>query len=67
MRVLASNDEQLRNRVAAVEHDLDDVTGSIRQVAAVNEARRADDGPTVSAIAFFIAYLLTARSNIRCR
>ena len=51
VRVLASNDEQLRGRVAAVEHDLDDVTGSIRQVAAVSEARRADDGPTVSAIA----------------
>jgi hypothetical protein len=55
VRVLASNDEQLRNRVAAVEHDLDDVTGSIRQVAAVNEARRADDGPTVSAIASLTA------------
>jgi hypothetical protein len=55
MRVLAANDEQLRNRVAAVEHDLDDVTGSIRQVAAVNEARRADDGPTVSAIASLTA------------
>jgi hypothetical protein len=51
VRVLASNDEQLRSRVAAVEHDLDDVTGSIRQVAAVSEARRTDDGPTVSATA----------------
>jgi hypothetical protein len=51
VRVLASNDEQLRGRVAAVEHDLDDVTGSIRQVAAVSEARRTDDGPTVPATA----------------
>jgi hypothetical protein len=51
VRVLASNDEQLRGRVAAVEHDLDDVTGSIRQVAAVSEARHTDDGPTVSATA----------------
>jgi hypothetical protein len=51
VRVLASNDEQLRNRVAAVEHDLDDVTGSIRQVAAVSEARRTEAGPTVSVTA----------------
>lgn len=51
VRILASNDELLRGRVAAVEHDLGDVTGSIRQVAAVSEARHADDGPTVSATA----------------
>jgi hypothetical protein len=51
VRVLASNDEQLRNRVATVEHDLDDVTGSIRKVAAVSEEPRAEDGPTVSAVA----------------
>jgi hypothetical protein len=55
VRVLASNDEQLRNRVAAVEHDLDDVTGSIRQVAAVSEARRAEDGPTLAATAALTA------------
>ncbi len=54
VRVLASNDEQLRSRVAAVEHDLDDVTGSIRQVAAASEAKRADDGPTLSASAALI-------------
>jgi hypothetical protein len=51
VRVLASNDEQLRGRVAAVEHDLNDVTGSIRQVAAVSEAQRTEEGPTVSATA----------------
>jgi hypothetical protein len=51
VRVLASNDEQLRGRVAVVEHDLDDVTGSIRQVAAASEARRTEEGPTVSATA----------------
>jgi hypothetical protein len=51
VRVLASNDEQLRSRIAALEHNLDDVTGSIRQVAAVSESRRTDDGPTVSATA----------------
>jgi len=55
VRVLASNDDQLRKRVAAVEHDLDDVTGSIRQVAAASEAKRADDGPTVSATAALTA------------
>ncbi len=55
VRVLASNDEQLRSRVAAVEHDLDDVTGSIRQVAAASETRRAEDGPTVSATAALTA------------
>ena len=51
VRVLASNEEQLRGRVSAVEHDLDDVTGSIRQVAAASETKRAEDGPTVSATA----------------
>jgi hypothetical protein len=51
LQVLASNEEQLRGRISAVEHDLDDVTGSIRQVAAASETRHADDGPTVSATA----------------
>ena len=51
LRVLASNQEQLRGRVSVVEHDLDDVTGSIRAVAAASETRRAEDGPTVSATA----------------
>ncbi len=55
LRVLASNDELLRGRVAALEHDLDDVTGSIRQVAAASEAKRAADGPTVSAVASLTA------------
>jgi len=55
VRVLASNDEQLRGRVAAVEHDLDDVTGSIRQVAAASEAKHAEDGPTLSATAALTA------------
>ncbi|HEX3505627.1 MAG TPA: hypothetical protein VHU22_19765 [Xanthobacteraceae bacterium] len=55
VRVLASNDAQTRARVVAIEHDLDDVTGSIRQVAAASEAKRADDGPTVSAIASLTA------------
>ena len=51
MRVLVANEEQLRGRVSAVEHDLDDVTGSIRQVAAASEAKSAETGPTVSATA----------------
>jgi len=55
LRVLASNDEQLRGRVATLEHDLDDVTGSIRQVAAASEARRSNDGPTVFATASLTA------------
>jgi hypothetical protein len=55
VRVLASNDEQLRGRVAAVEHDLDDVTGSIRQVAAASEAKQAEEGPTISATAALTA------------
>lgn len=51
VRVLVSNEEQLRGRVSAVEHGLDDVTGSIRQVAAASETKHAEDGPTVSATA----------------
>lgn len=55
LRVLASNDEQLRHRVAAVEQDLDDVTGSIRKVAAASEAKQADAGPTLQATAALTA------------
>lgn len=55
LRVLASNDEQLRNRVTAVEQDLDDVTGSIRKVAAASEAKQADTGPTLTATAALTA------------
>jgi hypothetical protein len=55
VRVLASNDEQLRQRVATVEHDLDDVTGSIRQVASASETKQAESGPTLSATAALTA------------
>jgi hypothetical protein len=50
VRGLKANDEQLQTRIAAVEHDLDDVTGSItRQIQAANANRRVDDGPSVAA------------------
>jgi hypothetical protein len=52
VRGLVSERDQINSRLAAVEHDMDDVTGSVsRQIAAVSEARRSETGPTVSAVA----------------
>jgi hypothetical protein len=49
---LKANDEQLQSRLAAVEHSVDDVTGSItKQIRAANASRHADDGPSVAATA----------------
>lgn len=48
---LKTSDEQLQNRLAAVEHDMD-VTGSItKQIQAADASRRADEGPSVAATA----------------
>jgi hypothetical protein len=52
VRGLASQDEQMKSRLAAVEHDMDDVTGSVtKQIEAAAAAHRAEDGPTVAATA----------------
>jgi hypothetical protein len=55
VRGLAIDNEQLKARLASVEQDMNDVTGSIgKQIEAVetaDAARRADDGPTVAATA----------------
>ena len=49
---LKANDEQLQSRLAAVEHDVDDVTGSItKQIQAADANRHAEDGPSVAATA----------------
>ncbi len=49
---LKANDEQLRSRLAAVEHNVDDITGSItKQIQAANASRHAEDGPSVAATA----------------
>lgn len=48
---LKANDEQLQSRLAAVEHDVDDVTGTItKQIQAV-AASRHEDGPSLAATA----------------
>jgi hypothetical protein len=49
---LKANNEQLQSRLAAVEHDVDDVTGSItKQIQAAAASRHADDGPSLAATA----------------
>lgn len=55
LRGLAANDELLKTRLAAVERDMNDMTGSIsKQIEAVNAGKdgraepSADDGPTVA-------------------
>jgi hypothetical protein len=53
VRDLATDGDQIKSRLAAVEHDMDDVTGSIsKQVEAADAARReSETGPTAAATA----------------
>jgi hypothetical protein len=55
VRGLAANDAAIKTRLAAVEQDMTDVTGSVtKQIAAAQAAtttRHPDDGPTVMATA----------------
>jgi hypothetical protein len=55
VRGLAANDAEIKTRLATVEEDMTDVTGSVtKQIAAAqaaNTTRRSDDGPTVMATA----------------
>jgi len=51
LRRLSVDDERIESRLAAVEDDVQDVTGSIsKQIKAANESR-AEDGPSVAATA----------------
>ncbi len=59
LRGLAANDEQIKSRLAAVEHDMNDVTGSItQQLKAADATRRSDDGPSVAATAAMTAAMV---------
>jgi len=61
VRSLALDGNQIKARLAAVEHDLDDVTGSVsKQIEAADAARRVDDGPTVVGTATLVATLLAS-------
>lgn len=52
LRRLSDSDEQIRSRLAAVEQDMHDVTGSIsKQIEVAADSRRADEGPSVVATA----------------
>ena len=52
VRGLAADGEQIKTRLASVEHDMNDVTGSVgREIAASNAARAVEDGPSVSSTA----------------
>jgi hypothetical protein len=60
VRGLAVDSDQVKSRLAAVEHDMDDVTGSVsRQIEVAKQAARAEDGPTVSATAAATTGMLT--------
>jgi hypothetical protein len=49
---LAADNRQVRSRLAAVEHNMDDVTGSLsKEIEAAAVAHRNEDGPTVAATA----------------
>lgn len=54
VRGLAADDDQIKTRLAAVEHGVDDITGSIsKQIKSANTPRRAaaESGPTAPATA----------------
>jgi hypothetical protein len=52
VRTLSVDDEQMKTRLAAVEHNMDDMTGSIsKEIESAGATRRFDDGPTVSSTA----------------
>lgn len=52
VRGLKDNDEQIKSRLATVEHDVDDFTGSItKQIKAAGASRHVEDGPSVVATA----------------
>src|ERR1700681_2772695 len=52
VRGLAAEGEEMKSRLAAVEHGMDDVTGSLtKQIEAAAVAHRTEDGPTVAATA----------------
>ncbi len=52
VRGLMMDGEQIKTRLASVEHDMSDVTGSVgREIAASNAARAIEDGPSVSSTA----------------
>ena len=51
--------KQIKSRLAAVEHDMDDVTGSItKQIKAADASRHVEDGPSVVATAAASASML---------
>ncbi len=59
VRGLKDNDEQINSRLAAVEHDMDDFTGSItKQIKAADASRHVEDGPSVVATAATSASML---------
>ncbi len=59
VRGLKDNDEQINSRLAAVEHDMDDFTGSItKQIKAADASRHVEDGPSVVATAAASASML---------
>jgi len=56
LRGLNANNEQIKARLAAVERDMNDVTGSItKKIEAADAARRSEDGPSLAATAMVTA------------
>jgi hypothetical protein len=59
VRGLAADGQQIKSRLAAVEHDMDDVTGSVsKEIQAAAAARRSADGPTTTGTAVVTAALI---------
>jgi hypothetical protein len=59
VRGLAADSDQIKTRLASVEHDMDDVTGSIsKEIETANATQRFDDGPSLAATAAASAAML---------
>jgi hypothetical protein len=64
VRDLSVDDAQIKSRLAAIEHDVDDITGSIsRQVDAAKDAS-IDGGPTVVATAAATSAMIAATTPL---
>jgi hypothetical protein len=64
VRGLAADGEQMKTRLAGVEQDMNDVTGSVsKEIEAADAAHRLDNGPTVSATAHLTVATLPASAN----
>jgi hypothetical protein len=64
VRGLTADSDQIKTRLTSVEHDMDDVTGSIsKEIETANATQRFDDGPSVAATAAASASMVATAAS----